>query len=115
MCVCVRVFFVVAWCFPSVSPSTNPNGHPQRQTHRFALDVRQVPIPMPSTGCGRFALGRSAPDYNPHAKLLGVPSPFFPGILLSRTPPETQGKRIQFLKRPMAKKEWEKLLSRVRR
>ena len=26
--------------------------------------------------------------------ILGVPSPFFPGILLSRKPPETQGKRL---------------------
>ena len=29
---------------------------------------------------------------------LGVPPPFFPGILLSRKPPETQGKRPVFEK-----------------
>ena len=29
-------------------------------------------------------------------KTLGVPSPFFPGILLSRKPPDFQGKRLVF-------------------
>ena len=36
--------------------------------------------------------------------LLGVTSPFFPGILLSRTPPQTPVKRIRFLKRTMSEK-----------
>ena len=36
-----------------------------------------------------------------------VPSPFFPGILLSRKPPETQGKRILLLKRTMVEKNGE--------
>ena len=35
---------------------------------------------------------------------LGVPSPFFPGILLSSKLPETQGKRIRFLERRMVAK-----------
>ena len=38
---------------------------------------------------------------NPKAVYLGVPSPFFSGILLSRKPPESQGKRIRFLERTM--------------
>ena len=37
--------------------------------------------------------------------LLDVPSPFFPGILLSRTPPETQGKRM-FFEKKVGWKEW---------
>ena len=32
------------------------------------------------------------------------PSPFFPGILLSRKPPQTQENRIRFLKRTMVEK-----------
>ena len=32
----------------------------------------------------------------PTPKFLGVPVPFFPGILLSTKPPETQGKRAVF-------------------
>ena len=37
----------------------------------------------------------------------GVPSPFVAGILLSRKPPETQGKRIRFLERTMVEKNGE--------
>ena len=33
-----------------------------------------------------------------------IPSPFFPGILLSRKPPETPGKRIRFLERTIVEK-----------
>ena len=38
----------------------------------------------------------------PH--FLGVPSPFFPGILLSKKPPKTLAKQIRFLKRTMVEK-----------
>ena len=37
-------------------------------------------------------------------EILGVPSPFFPRILLSREPSETEGKRIRLFKRPMVEK-----------
>ena len=37
----------------------------------------------------------------------GLPFPFFPGILLSRKPPETRGKR-RFLRRKMVEKEWKR-------
>ena len=37
---------------------------------------------------------------------LGVQSPFFPGTLLSRQFPETQGKRIRFLKDQLEKNGW---------
>ena len=36
-----------------------------------------------------------------------VPSPFFPGILLSRKPPDTQEKKLYFLKRTMVGKNGE--------
>ena len=39
--------------------------------------------------------------------LLGVPSPFFPGILLSRTLPESQAKRLVF-----EKNEWLKRMDK---
>ena len=45
---------------------------------------------------------------------LGVPSPFFPGILLSRKPPETRGKRIRsFWKERRLKKMDKESTSRV--
>ena len=36
--------------------------------------------------------------------VLGVTSPFFPGILLSRKPPKIGGNGVRFLKRTMAEK-----------
>ena len=49
----------------------------------------------------------SKDDVGLTSRILGVTSPFFPGILLSRKPSETQGKRIRFLERMMVEKNGE--------
>ena len=54
--------------------------------------------------CKKLALAHSTPSPPPKKKMrsavvngvLGVPSPFFPGILLFRTPSKTQGKQPVF-------------------
>ena len=45
-------------------------------------------------GCGAQEIGMVCLQVS----FLGVPSPFLPGILLSRKPPESQGKRLVFEK-----------------
>ena len=45
-------------------------------------------------------------------KIIVLPSPFFPGIFLSRKPPETQGNG-RFLKRTMVEKNGESTLRRM--
>ena len=48
--------------------------------------------------------GTKAETVHSPPTILGLPSPFFPGIILSRKPLETQGKRIRISKRRMVEK-----------
>ena len=46
-------------------------------------------------------------------RILELPSPFFLGILLSKKPPDSQGKRIRFLNRTIIAKKGESTPRRI--
>ena len=82
---------------PSLTFSRNPSmclrGAPYSKNH--------TPLARAKT---RPSKSRTKIHRKKSTRILGVPSPFFPGILLSRKPPETRGKRIRFLERTRVEK-----------